>query len=131
MQNKKGRGKTNKKKKKKKYWCPLEGGGAPIRPRCSWLSGVEASDGGELSTARAQSTAADRTAAVDVDSLARQPGACQRDEAAGLKVDSDSSMGVAGQVWWAAGCWRRVVVEKMILDHSLYGGTHIHIWSYV
>ena len=24
-----------------------------------------------------------------------------------------------------------VVVEKMILDHSLYGGTHIHIWSYV
>ena len=28
--------------------------------------------------------------------LARRPGACQRDEAAGLKVDSDSSMGVAG-----------------------------------
>ena len=24
-----------------------------------------------------------------------------------------------------------VVVEKMELDHSLYGGTHIHIWSYV
>ena len=74
---------------------PLEGGGPPIRPGCSWLSGVEASDDGEWSTARAQSTAADGTAAVGVDSLARRPGTCQRDEAARLKVDSDSSMRVA------------------------------------
>ena len=41
-------------------------------------------------TARGQSTAA------DVDPLDRRPCACRPDEAGGLKVDSDSSMEVAG-----------------------------------
>ena len=50
---------------------------------------MEASDG-EWSKAHGQSTAA------DADPLDRRPGACRPDEAAGLKVDSDSSMEVAG-----------------------------------
>ena len=53
---------------------------------------ASSSNGGDLSTARAQSSAADGTA--DGGSLTWQPGAGRRDEAAGLKVGS--SMGVAG-----------------------------------